>query len=307
MSATKTIFNEIKDGKIQPEEAVKKFETEKGARLYHQKSKAARLAQYRESRATRDRILSQPVPFISPYFLDNFYLTQGLILVGGKPGRAKTTTGANIIAGFLKHCKDRNAIVISNEEAPDALYERVACIMLEYSYHELFHGKMIPQKRERVYGKIEEITERLEIVTEGDYWDPSYIEDVKAVLETAARDGVGLVLVDYLQTITHSRVNGDKESFSISKDLGFYFKDFGKRYGVPVVVLAQLRDTEGAEFADRIQNDKTIFNHAFIAIEVKPDFETVTTEFIITKDRFCGTTGRKVIMDFKGGAYVSQV
>lgn len=307
MSATKTIFNEIKSGEITPEEAVSRFETEAGARIYRRKSRSDRRKQYQESSELRERILSKPVPFITPYFLDNFFLTQGLVLVGGKPGRAKTTTGANIIAGFLKHCPGRHAIVISNEEAADALYERVACILLEYSYQELFNGKMIPQKRERVKDKVDEIIEYLEVVTDGDHWDPSYIEDVQAVLETAAREGIGMVLVDYLQTITQSRVNPDMESFAVSKALGFYFKDFGKRHGVPVVVLAQLRDTDGAEFADRIQNDKTIFNHAFIAIEVKPDFETVTTEFIITKDRFCGTTGRRITMDFKGGTYVSQI
>jgi hypothetical protein len=53
-----------------------------------------------------------------------------------------------------------------------------------------------------------------------------------------------------------------------------------------------------------VQNDKTIFNHAFLAIEIEPDFETLTTKFTIHKDRFFGHTGKEVQMEFKGGRYV---
>ncbi len=293
-------------GRITPQEAVKQAEEELNGRVYKQKDLSARLAQYKSSRVVREKILSNKTPFITPHFLPDFYLTQGLVLVGGKPGRAKTTTGANIIAGFLNHCPGKQAIVISNEEAPDALYERIACILLGLSYQDRFKGKLNNSELNALETCVQQVAEYVEIVSEDETWDPSYIEDTQAILQTAAKRGVGLVLVDYLQTITGSRDHPEQESYQVSKKLGFYFKDYGKKYGVPVVVLAQLNESDSLDMSSRVQNDKTIFNHAFIAIEVKPDFDTCTTVFTITKDRFSGCTGKKVTMDFKGGAYVCQ-
>lgn len=302
MIDTKFLFNEIKQGELTPKEALNKAESEMGARVYKEKSHQERIEQYLEAKAVRKQILANPVPFITPKFLPGFYLTQGLVLVGGKSGKSKTTTGANIIAGFLRHVKNKKVTVISNEEAADALYDRVACIMLSKSYQSYYNGKLSPNDVYSIEDKVREISERMEVVTDGNYWDPQYIEDIKAMMESATRYNNGLVLIDYLQTVTASREKPEMASFEVSKALGFYFKDYGKKNAVPVVVLAQLNDTDGAEFSSRVQNDKTIFNHAFIAVEVQPDFDTQTTTFIIQKDRFCGMTGKKVVMQFKGGS-----
>lgn len=300
---TGKLYNDIKEGLISPEEAVKEAETRMGGRVYAPKGVDQRREQYAASRRLRGIIQQNKVPFIYADFLPNFFLSQGLVLVGGKSGRSKTTTGANLIAGFLKNCPGKSAIVISNEEAPDALYERVACVLTQNNYLDLFHGRMKAPAQEAVYACIDKILPRLEVVTEGDHWDMSQMEDVQAVLETAAKNKVGMVLIDYLQTITGSRLDPQAESFAVSKKLGFYFKEYGKRNGVPVIVLAQLADNGGAEFSSRIQNDKTIFNHAFIAVEVIPDFEASTAKFLIQKDRFCGCTGKEVTMNFRGGSY----
>jgi len=302
MIDTKLLFNEIKGGEITPKEAVKRAETQMGARQYKEKTQEERVKQYLEARALRKSILANPVPFITPKFLPGFYLTQGLILVGGKPGKSKTTTGANVIAGFLRHVKRRKVTVITNEEAADSLYDRVACILLAKSYQQYYNGQLDPNDVYSIEDKVREITERMEVVTTGDYWDPTYIEDVQAVMESVTTNDNGLVLIDYLQTINQSRGSAVKESYQISKELGFYLKNYGRANAVPVVVLAQLSDTDGADFAGRVQNDKTIFNHAFIALEVQPDFDTLTTTFIVQKDRFCGMTGKKVVMQFKGGS-----
>lgn len=144
----------------------------------------------------------------------------------------------------------------------------------------------------------------MEVVEDGKY-DMSYVDDVQSVLETAAIDKVGLVLIDYLQCITQSRKEPQLESFQISKLLGLYLKDYGKKHGVPVVCFVQLGPgSEGSTMFERVQNDKTFCNHAFLAVEIEPDFETLTTKFKIHKDRFSGHTGKEVICDFVGGRYV---
>jgi replicative DNA helicase len=235
------------------------------------------------------------------------WLSQGLIVVGAKSGRAKSTTASNVLAGFLSSVPDRTAIVVSNEEATDAVYERTACVLLQISYTDYFGGKADPRKERAIEECVADfIIPRVEVVEDGKF-DMSYIDDVQAVLETAAVDHVGLVLVDYLQCITQSRQSPDMESFQISKRLGLYLKDFGKKHGVPVVCFAQLGPgAEGATMFERVQNDKTFCNHAFLAIEIEPDFETLTTKFKVHKDRFSGHTGKEVVCDFVGGRYVFQ-
>ncbi len=212
-----------------------------------------------------------------------------------------------MLAGFLQSVPNRTAIIVSNEEATDAIYERTACVLLEMNYIEMSKGTLSPKEESIIEQCIAEfIIPRVEVVEDGKF-DMSYEEDVISVLETAACDRVGLVIVDYHQCITQSRLKPESESFQVSKRLGIYLKNYGKIHGVPVIDFVQLSGgAEGADFASRVQNDKTLFNHAFLAVEIEPDFETLTTKFKVHKDRFFGHTGKEVVMDFKGGRYEVQ-
>jgi hypothetical protein len=304
------LIDMVRSGGLSPLEAVNSFEkispTQiRTGRVYEQKSVAKRAEQYREARAIRRAIRLNQVPFISRSFLPGLWLGQGLIVVGAKSGRAKSTTASNVLAGFLRSVPDKSAIVISNEEASDAIYERTACVLLEVNYQDFFRGQLDYRTERGIEDCIMGlIIPRVEVVEEGSY-DMSYIDDVQSVLETAAHDKVGLVLVDYLQCITQSRAQPDLEAFQISKKLGLYLKDYGKKHGVPVVCFAQLGPgAEGSTMYERVQNDKTFCNHSFLAIEIEPDFETLTTKFRVHKDRFFGYTGKEVVCDFKGGRYV---
>lgn len=307
-----SLITEIREGTITPLEAVKSFEKLtpgqiRTGRVYEQKTKDARIEQYRIGKAIRKEIKRNKIPFISKSFLPGLWLSQGLIVVGAKSGRAKSTTAANVLAGFLRTVPDKSAIVIANEETVDAVYERTACILMEKSYTELFSGRSgnsIEIAVEKYI--ISEIIPRVEVVEDGKF-NMSYVDDVQAVLETAAIEKVGIVLVDYLQVITQSRAQPDLEPFQISKKLGLYLKDYGKENGVPVVCFVQLGPgTDGSTMFERVQNDKTFCNHAFLAIEIEPNFEALSTKFKVHKDRFSGHTGKEIECDFVGGRYVFQ-
>lgn len=304
-----TLIEAVRNGEMAPDEAVSQFNKvtptqAKTGRIYTQKGVDERREQYIQARRIRAQIKETRTPFISPAFLPGFWLSQGLIVVGAESGKAKSTTCSNVLYGFLS-TTDRTAIVISNEEATDAVYERTACIALEKDYTQFFQGKLSRREEEQVQGfVVDKIIPRVEVVEDGTF-DMSYLEDVQSVLDTAASARVGIVLIDYLQIITQSRNHPDLESFQISKRLGLYLKEYGKTNGVPVVTFVQLNpDTSGPTMAVRIQNDKTFFNHGFACIEVVPDFETLTTKFKVHKDRFFGHTGKEVVCDFKGGRYV---
>lgn len=304
-----SLVESLRTGDLAPEEAVKQFEKitptqHKTGRIYTQKGTDERRDQYLKARRIRAEIKESRTPFISPAFLPGFWLSQGLVVVGAESGKAKSTTCSNVLYGFLSTSDHKTAIVISNEEATDAVYERTACIALQKDYTQFFQGKLSQREETQITEfVVNHIIPRVEVVEDGTF-DMSYLEDVQSVLETAASARVGLVLIDYLQIITQSRSKPDTESFQISKLLGHFLKDYGKTNGVPVVCFVQLNpDSAGPTMAVRIQNDKTFFNHGFACIEIKPDFETLTTEFTVHKDRFFGHTGKKVTADFRGGRY----
>lgn len=302
------ILELIREEKITPEQAVKAFEAlpltaQKGGRMYKPKTIEEQQRNYQNARNVRRAIRASRIPFISKSFLPGFWLSQGLVVVGAESGRAKSTTCANVLSGFLQSSSKR-AVVISNEEATDAVFERAACIAMGKNYTEFFRGTLSPSEENAVVRFVEEkIIPRVEVIEDANY-DMSYFEDVCSVLESAIQHDVGIVLIDYLQVITQSRQNPQWEAFQVSKALGHYLKDYGRQNGIPVVCFAQLySEARGPTMAERIQNDKTIYNHGFACIEIKPDFETLTTTFKVHKDRFFGHTGKEVVADFKGGRY----
>lgn len=275
-------------------------------RTFKPKSREARIAQYKKDKQLREETLKKRIPFISEEISEGFYLCQGLVLAGGVSGRGKSTVVGNLVAGFLAANEDKTAIVITNEESTEAIYNRIACVLLEKSFMDFQQGRMKSRDQEAVEDMAAELTERV-IVVDDEAYDMTCLEDVQAVLEYAAEEGeVGIVVIDYLQTIAFSRENPQMESFQISKQLGLYLKDYGRKVGIPVIVFAQLRsqNKEGhMEFKDRVENDRTIYNHAFQAIEIVPDFEALQSKFVIHKNRFGYQQGQILEAKFVDGRF----
>lgn len=278
-------------------------------RTYVTPTVEARISRYEQEYANRMDALSKSVFFIHPNFCEDFLLTRGLILVGAMSGKSKSTTSANLLHGFVEYSNpNRVAKVISNEESSESVLNRIACIKLKQNFNRFQRGQLKDKESEQVVKTAKAIIPRVEIVDDDNY-DMTCIEDVQAVLNQAAEDpNTGLVVIDYLQTIAHSREQKSMESFKVSKLMGLYLKDYGKRIGVPVVVFCQLNPSgrDSTVFQSRVQNDKTIYNHAFSVIEIVPDMETKITKFTIHKDRFGNKQGQEVRMRYVDGRYVLE-
>ena len=276
----------------------------RNSRTYRPKDKKARQEQYAKDKALREATLKNRIPFISPDICDGFYLCQGLVLVGGVSGRGKSTLAANILSGFLRKEQNRGAVVITNEESSEAIYNRTACVMLKQNFLDFQTNKLRESVRRDVETLALDLTGQVEVVDD-EAWDMTRIEDVQAVLEYAAEGSIGIVIIDYYQTVCFSKERPESESFRVLKELGLYLKDYGRRVGVPVVTFAQLSTgkDDKHEFKDRVENDKTIYNHAFQAIEIVPDFEALQTKFIIRKDRFGYKQGKVIETKFVDGRF----
>jgi predicted ATP-dependent serine protease len=276
----------------------------RNTRVYRPKDRTARIERYKKDQELRKATQKLRVPFVNPQLSDGFYMSQGLVLIGGVSGRGKSTVAANLIAGFLDVSK-KNVVVITNEETTEAVYNRTACVLLKYSFFDYQSGRMSKDRAQEVEDMAKELASRVDVIDD-DAWDMTCLEDVQAVLEHAAGSDIGLVVVDYLQTIAFSRETPTAETYRVSKQLGLYLKDYGRKVGIPIAVFAQLKtmkENSDEEFKDRVENDKTIYNHAFQAIEIVPDFDASTSKFIIHKDRFGYKQGRTLHAKFNDGRF----
>jgi replicative DNA helicase len=301
----KEIVERARAGELTPEQAVQEFEKRAlPGRTYQPKDRDARKRQYYTDRDLRLRARSTSVPFISSAFNPIFKLSQGLVLVGGVSGQGKSTTAANIVAGFLDN-SDRKAIVLTNEETSESVYNRVAAIQTRNSFFDLQRGKLPPTAVQEVEDQANLLMDRLIIEAGDSVYEMNCIEDVEGALEYAAGvKDVGLILLDYYQTVNTSRECPDDSPYQVLKRLGFYLKDYGRRAAVPVVCFAQLKNrSESPDFKERVEGDRTIYNHAFTVVEIVPDFKTCITKFTVHKDRFGYGQGKEIEMEYVNGWY----
>jgi hypothetical protein len=302
------IANAIKSGELSPEDAIKLAEADwasKQGRKFTLPSAESREVAYEKSCAERAMFNRTKIPFIFPNFTpeDDFYLSQGLTLVGAMSGKGKSTAAANLLAGFINHVPEGTALVISNEEATDAIIHRTACVLLKKPYMKFHTGAMFRHEQKEVRELARTLLSRL-IVVNDSQWNTACLEDVQTILEGSAAQGVSLILIDYLQTVNQSRDFPDMEAFKVLKKFGVFIREYGRRAPVPVVVFAQLNPkSESSEFQARVQNDKTIFNDAFNVVEIAPNQETKLTDFTIHKQRFGASQGVKVSLSFNSGRY----
>lgn len=285
----------------QVEEGKRAVLEKKSGRKFTPPTEEALLEMYDFDEKMRERALQAQIPFISED--TGFILYPGLVMIGGVSGRGKSTLAANIIAGFLKTRTSGQALVISNEESLGSIYNRVACIMLELSFFKFHNGRYPDKTKEAVRNAAREVLRRVKICQVAG-WDMSVMEDVQAMLEYAAESSAALALADYYQTVNTSRREPHLESFGVHKRFGFWLKDYARKVPMPIVMFAQLKtDSEEKEIKDRIENDRTIVNHAFQVLEVVPDFDAQNSTFKMHKDRFGGQTNKDITMTYREGRF----
>jgi energy-coupling factor transporter ATP-binding protein EcfA2 len=291
-------------GEITPEQALERAKTaikNTSGRKFTPPSEEALLEMYDQDEKMRERALKAQIPFLSDD--TGFVLYPGLVLIGGVSGRGKSTLAANILAGFLSTKESGEALVISNEESLGSIYNRVACILLQLSFFKFHNGRYPESTKQQVRATAAKVLKRVK-VCQVSGWDMSVMEDVQAMLEYAAESGGSLALADYYQTVNTSRKEAHLESFQVHKRFGFWLKDYSKKVPMPIVMFAQLKtDSEEKEIKDRIENDRTIVNHAFQVLEVIPDFDAMNSNFKMHKDRFGGQTNKDITMSYREGRF----
>jgi archaellum biogenesis ATPase FlaH len=261
----------------------------------------ANIHKYNEMLKERITLVNESLSSAIPFTRENLYLFCAYT------GSGKSTVAANITYPLWKQGK--KTLVISNEESEQDVIFRIACLELGMSFNDYKKGNMAPQDQLKILALFPEITKYVKVL-DVVYKDgiTTKIEGIKKALEAVKKEtSYSCVLIDYFQLIKYSVADSRKTAYDNLNDLRVWLGQYIKSSTMPVVLFAQLYSVSkkgGAKDIDtRIKDCTAIVEPATVIIEVVPNFEAQTSEFIIHKDRF-GRAGHRIVCGFEKGRYV---
>jgi hypothetical protein len=245
-----------------------------------------------------------PMTFLSSACDQHFKITSGATFIGGVTGSGKSTTNHNLIKKLLLKHPEKKILLISNEETVSETYSMIACLMLNLNWKADYHEGKDEKVLSLVDETAKELTKSLTVITASDKYDTSYVEDVESIMNYAKNSNgeFSIVLVDYLQTISNSRKNPGAKTFEISKEFGFFIKQYVQVCPIPVIVFVQLKEetSENKYFKTRVENDNTFANHGHNLLEIRVDKVLMTTTIVCHKNRW--GSGWQMTLNYRKGA-----
>lgn len=259
------------------------------------------ISKYKKMLAERITLINDALSATVPFTRENFYLFCAYT------GSGKSTVAANITFPLWK--QQKKTLVITNEESQQDVLFRIACLELGLNFNDYKKGNMHNDDIMRVIALFPSITQYVKVL------DVNYqnglttkVEGIKKALEAVKKeDSYSCVLIDYFQLIKYSIKDSKKTAYENLNDLRVWIGQYIKGSTMPVVMFAQLYSVSkkgGAKDIDtRIKDCSAIVEPATVIIEVVPNFESQTSDFIIHKDRF-GRAGTKITCGFERGRYI---
>lgn len=261
------------------------------------------VADYNKMLGQKITLINDSLTAAIPFTRENLYLFCAYT------GSGKSTVAANISYPLWK--QNKKVLVISNEETKQDVLFRIACLDKGYSFNEWKKGQM-PQEMQREclmlfpeisqYVKVLDVTWRDGLTTK--------IEGVKRALESIKGKDYSCVLIDYYQLIKDSLYDRERTRYDVLNDLRIWLGQYIKGCEVPVCLFVQLYSVGkkgGVKDIDaRIKECSAIVEPATVIIEVVPNFDEGTSDFVIHKDRF-GVAGHRIVCPFEKGRYLKQI
>ena len=263
-----------------------------------------------QSIANYNRMLNEKITLINDSLTSVVPFTrENLYLFCAYTGSGKTSTAANITYPLWKQGK--KTLVISNEESAQDILFRIACLETGLSFNAYKKGQMTIDDQKRCCILFPEIARYVKILDVG--WKNGFttkLEGVKAALEGVKDKDYSCILIDYFQLIKYSIMDPSKKTYDVLNDFRIFMGRFIKQSNCPIAIFAQLHSSEkrgGAKAIDaRLKECPAIVEPATVIIEIAPNFENETTDFLIVKDRF-GAAGKKIVCPFEKGRFLNQM
>lgn len=260
-----------------------------------------------QSIADYNSMLKQRITFVNKDLTKAIPFTrENLYLLCAYSGSGKSTVAANVSYPLWKQGK--KSLVISNEESEQDVLFRIACLDLGYNFNEYKKGLMPMSLQKECAMLFPDIAKYVKVV------DVNYknglttkVEGVKNVLEAINNQDYSCAMIDYYQLIKRSVDNPNSGSYEVLNDFRIWLGQFIKRANIPIVCFAQLHSLgkrNNKDLDNRIKHCPDIYEPSTVVIEIVPDFDNKTSDFIIHKDRF-GLAGHKITCAFERGRFVA--
>jgi len=301
MSTIEGVFN--RDVKYAPRLPKTEIATIQG--VFNLPDVVEEIASYDRDSLVMEDAKTRRVSFMNPCVDKIAYLEPGVTICGALTGTGKTTVALNVSYNFLKNEPVKKVVYISNEMSSSVVKDRVSCLFLGKSFD---YRYLSPEQKEIVRAKSRELSDRFTVVDQNAY-DMTVVEEVYSVLEAIERrrGDVGLLIIDYLQTISVSKDPKVRGRYEASKRFGDLLLAYGKRNAPPVLAFAQLKTTkDSVDFTDRVEGDKTICNHSVLTAEIIRTKDTNQSKILFHKDRNGEATGKVAFFLYKNGLLVPQ-
>ena len=262
----------------------------------------ADIGKYKKMLSQRITLINDALSATIPFTRENLYLFCAYT------GSGKSTVAANIT--YPLWLQSKKTLVISNEESKQDILFRIACLHLGLSFNDYKKGIMPNEDMLKVVALFPEISNYVKVL-DVTYQDglTTKIEGIKKALEAVKKeDSYSCVLIDYFQLVKYSIKDSKKTAYENLNDLRVWLGQYIKGSTMPVVLFAQLYSVSkkgGAKDIDtRIKDCSAIVEPATVIVEIVPNYDNLTTDFIICKDRF-GKQGNKITCAFEKGRYIA--
>lgn len=250
---------------------------------------------------------------IIPYFRKN------LILIGSETGYGKSTAVANIAKRAIRSIdkvsgKRKRTLIITNEERPEDVFNRITCLLNKWHYTE--HDKFTDEQIEAFNKNIKYFARSGYITVIHDSFGgaagtTTTLEGICQIFDNLIenKEYYDVVIIDYFQKIQESRKNPGMNEWQVQAALANRLDGYKNVYPAPIIVFAQLKpaggEDENVPFKNRIEGRKTILNAATCCIELIPNREDLTTQWHIHKNRFRGeSVGTHITTGYHYGNFV---
>lgn len=255
------------------------------------------------------KMLDEQIIFINDALSSTIPFTrENLYLMCAYTGSGKSTVAANITYPLWKQGK--KTLVISNEESKQDILFRIACLDLNLNFNDYKKGSISEEDLLRVVHLFPEISTFVKVL-DVTYQDgiTTKVEGIKKALEVVKKENsYSCVIIDYFQLIKYSIKDPKKTTYENLNDLRVWLGQYIKGSTAPVVLFAQLYSVSkkgGAKDIDtRLKDCSAIVEPATVILEIVPNYDNKTTEFVCHKDRF-GRAGARIVCGFDNGKYIS--
>ena len=230
------------------------------------------------------------------------FFRKNIILIGGKTGEGKSTAVANIIREIVRHTnpdtgKRLKALVLSNEEKSEDVYNRVTCLIKGWPYTN--HDKFTEEQVEVFNQYIKGLSSMITVVDDnfgGASGTTTTLEGICQVFDNliANNQHYDVIILDYYQNCKESRKNPYMNEWEVQSALARKLDQYKNIYPAPIIVFAQVAQTEDDRripFKTRIEGRKVILNVCTCCLEMVANRKELTTEWWIHKSRFNESVG----------------